>query len=285
VQGPIAQIVALTIAGNAALKGKSVSGFWPGCSVFRHNQRVDFAIVEKTGDAPIERPYAADPVEWFGKLAERGILSLVLHHATERDDDRKFVGLVGGGGRWLMEARTDGPASDYWEGRWSFSEASQPGAGKWLTRYGRIAENWDRIANVAPAIEQMRSELERQLSEIAAFADREVDKHWGDWFRKGLAALRDPNPLHDNFHHDIDWTHSLPLAYVQSLAGVMKGWAFGGMGSWNDTGPRRKEMLNEYENRTERLYCLMIEIAVAVANFGVSDPPANPIGFRSRTLA
>jgi len=52
-QAPIAQAVALTIAGNRFLRGNAAGAFWPEASVFRYCKRVHFVTLSGPDQTPI----------------------------------------------------------------------------------------------------------------------------------------------------------------------------------------------------------------------------------------
>jgi hypothetical protein len=50
------------------------------------------------------------------------------------------------------------------------------------------------------------------------------------------------------------------------LRAASKGWVFGGMGSWNDSGARNPELSEEYERVTIALYSALSFAFVAAVN-------------------
>jgi hypothetical protein len=46
----------------------------------------------------------------------------------------------------------------------------------------------------------------------------------------------------------------------------MSGWVFGGMGSWNDTGPGDSAMYFRYEELTQSLYDAIMDALAVAAN-------------------
>jgi hypothetical protein len=64
VQGTIAQLAALTMHGNAYLRGHPLGAFWPANSAFQFCKRVEFVSVEEDGEAP----YAPDPHAWLERM-------------------------------------------------------------------------------------------------------------------------------------------------------------------------------------------------------------------------
>jgi hypothetical protein len=142
--GPVAKAAALTIAGNARLRGHAQTGFWPGASVFRFCKDVRFVTLG--GDQPpfIETTCADNPVQWLDALACDGVRRLRLHHLAGNHplmNDRLSVAFAGGGGRWLIETQRDDhahPMADLGEAKWSIGDRKEPERKIWTVSYGRV---------------------------------------------------------------------------------------------------------------------------------------------------
>lgn len=78
--GPTAQIAALTIAGNHWLKGNEFGWFWSESHVFNFCKFVKFITL--IGEAPHwqEHPYTDDYPSWLAKQKSEGVLGLRLVH-------------------------------------------------------------------------------------------------------------------------------------------------------------------------------------------------------------
>src|SRR5690606_33835004 len=144
-QGTIAQIVALVIEGNAALRGALSSGLSAQHSTMTFCEFVRFVELAKTPTGWSARPVADSPNAWFRYLRERKVNALRMVYGPSNDPkvdgkkvtDRMLVGFVGGGGRWLIMA--DKPtSSDYWESRWNVGDQEREDRRIWRVTYGRF---------------------------------------------------------------------------------------------------------------------------------------------------
>jgi hypothetical protein len=137
--GPIAQLVALTCYGNAFLHGtKGVYRFFPDNSTCRFCDRISFVEVKRSFlGRRREDAVATDPDAWFQYLADRKALGIRLLRQPQNNlgiSDRMSAGLVGGGGEWKLGVRY--PAStDFWMARWEVWNQSAPEQRIWRVTY------------------------------------------------------------------------------------------------------------------------------------------------------
>src|SRR4051812_2286324 len=105
--GPLAQIVALTCHGNALLRGLTIPPFFPANTTCNYVDAITFAerrkrFLRKTTDVRV----AGTPDAWLAALPERGATSIRLLRQPRNDpqfSDRVSAGLVGGGGTWMVQ--------------------------------------------------------------------------------------------------------------------------------------------------------------------------------------
>lgn len=109
--GPIAQIAALTIYGNAVLTGHSIPKFFPDNSTCKFCDEIAFAELGKSLFGKVrESRIAASPDEWFSYLRKkwaRGVRLLRKAQNEPRISDRISSGFVGGGVTWMIEVTAD----------------------------------------------------------------------------------------------------------------------------------------------------------------------------------
>src|ERR1051325_221752 len=106
--GPIAQIVALTCHANAFLRGMHAPMFFPDNSTCKFCDWVKFVTVSRTlfGKSR-ETTVAGDPNNWFQHLKADNIIGVRLSCTPQNKpgiSDRMASAFVGGGGTWAMEA-------------------------------------------------------------------------------------------------------------------------------------------------------------------------------------
>jgi hypothetical protein len=266
-QGPIAQIVALTMHGNSLLQGKS-----DGASFQEINTTCRFceSVLFQDAGTRAGPVWAANVHEWFGRLKREGVRSLRLRHGPSgRTDvaDRILVAF-GGGGRWFIETGGDA-RPDYWISRWVIGNRERKDKKIWRVSYLRIPGEAPIGNGTAEDLAQLKAELRTRLEEIAEFSRCQKLDSFTKLFESGIARLESQAPLEGIYHSDIAPPRVLPLAASQLLGAVEAAWVFGGMGSWNDQGFER-DVQSRYEKVSEQLYQIINRVIVAAANSSVS---------------
>jgi hypothetical protein len=274
-QGAIAQIIALTTYGNAFITGSpafDASGFYPANSVFTFCEHVRFAYLREK-DAVIEEvAYADDPLEWFACLKRDEIYALRLIYGSteaqkpgdERIADRRLVGFVGGGGRWLIETITPS-GSDFWEARWQVGDQNRADNKIWRVTYGRIASSRPTLERKAVDINELKTRMVDNLAAIAEFARARNLGGFARAFDAGIAQLNAQELCNSAYHADLAPELALPLEASQLLCAAQAAWVFGGMGSWNDLWFGADDQ-SIYERLSEELYQLLNAAIVTAAN-------------------
>lgn len=264
-QLPILRAVAMVVVGNAALDGSDVSSF-ARSSLFRYAKQTAF-VTPRGGDQ--HEQIAADPVAWFAWLKAQGCGGLRLHTAPMEQkpgrlgtiEERMLVGFVGGGPRWLIEAVGKG-AAQLWEGFDRVGDANDSERRIWMTTFVRVGETApqdEADANVSAAA----AELEAALTDIGALAHMFASAPFDAIFDEARSALH--QPLRGAAAPDFLRLAHLDAEATRLLQVCERAWVFGGMGSWNDTGP--DAALNDaYERTSEALFQALVRALIAVAN-------------------
>jgi hypothetical protein len=268
-QGPIAQIIALTLYGNAVIHGHNpeIDKFFPSNSTFTFCEYVKFVDVSEINGTVEEKPFSNNPQDWFEKLKTEGVFAFrLIYGPSENKDfsDRMTIGLIGGGGRWLIETISP-TGSDFWEARWEVGNKNHPKKLIWQVTYGRIAKKQKTFEHRARTNPQVKSDLSITLKAIAEFARKHDLENFENAFDKGYAALYSENPFSEVYHKDISPKDFLVLEANQLLATSQAAWVFGGMGSWNDMGFDGRDQ-KEYEKLSDDLYNLQNESYLVAVN-------------------
>ena len=264
-QGPIAQIIALTIYGNSIFQGHftNIEEFFPSNSTFTFCEYVRFVDVK----GKEEKLYAENPILWFRKLKDEGVFAfrLIYGPSGNKDiSDRMSVGFVGGGGRWLIETISPN-GSDYWEARWEVGDQNHPDKLIWQVTYGRVMSGEKTFISQGLEGSKIKAELSDNLREISKFARKNELEGFAAAFDKGYVALHSENPYSHVSHKDISPENFLDLEANQLLAASQAAWVFGGMGSWNDMGFDGEDQV-EYDSLSDTLYRLLNESYLMAAN-------------------
>ena len=266
--GPIAQIIALTCHGNAFLQGVDIGQFFPRNSTCIFCDRVTFVILEKSFlRKPKERTAANTPEEWFRYLKTVGAVGVRLSRTARNDpriSDRMTAGFVGGGGTWSMEVLLPKNRSALWVVRWEVWNQDAPEQRIWRVTYGRVSEG----AATKPRpydLQLTATRLAQALREIHQFSAKRNCGGFTQFFADALDTLDSGGKNLHGYHKDL-----APAGYLSDPAGTIldacqKAWVFGGMGSWNDMGFDGEEQ-KEYERISEQLFQILNQAIAEAAN-------------------
>lgn len=262
-QLPILRTMALVAVGNAALRGRDVSGFWPNDPMFRFTGSLDFLTPRETGPLALA---ASGPAAWFEKLAKRNCTGLRLHSAPMRQDpkigpiaEHKLVGMVGGGPRWLIEP-VYGDHSELWEGFDRVGDKNAADKKVWLTAYVLIGEA-DSAPKVDADIRGASLDLKAALASIEKVARAMPEAPFADAFVSARAALDGKGAPPPEF---VRYTALKPEA-MRLLQAAGAAWVFGAMGSWNDLAPDAS-LKARYEQTSKDLFVALQRAVIVVAN-------------------
>jgi hypothetical protein len=255
-QGSIAQIMALTIAGNAAAGGRDVSSFWPNASVFRFTKRCSF--VDSSGTI-----LEADPNAWLATTRSQcfGAMLHALQRNLSKTNDRENVGFVGGGPRWIMTT-LEPNGTLLWEGRDRVSDKDDPERKIWTTDYVMLTERLPELRQSTKSVAEISTALRNTLREIADFAHEIQSDYFEGCFRNAIVSLSSDDPLNGLYHADIAALGRFPLQTARLFSATQHGWVFGAMGSWNDMAPDDPR----YAPLSDKLFDEMVEAATVIAN-------------------
>lgn len=264
--GPIAQIVALTCHLNARRRGIVNPGFFPNNSTCQFCESVCFLRRKRRFFARGWETVARTPDEWLRLTVESDFSRAVLLHGTVNDpqfSDRMTAGLVGGGGRWLLSIQRNGDA-DWWEAGWEVGNQQAADRRIWKVQYALVAEREVATADTV-AIDGLITELAETLSQIEAFAWKHDLRGFAESFQKALSCLSSDDPLSLVYHRDLAPEGALNLPAARLLACCQAAWVFGGMGSWNDLGFDGADE-DQYQTLSDRLFGLVNRAICSGAN-------------------
>lgn len=263
-QLPILRALAMVAVGNAALCGRSISGFYPGDPLFSHSTSLDFLTPREGGAL---KHVAHGPDDWFGKLKKRECRGLRLHNAPMQQnqklghiDPRLLVGMVGGGPRWMIEA-VYGDHSELWEGFDRVGDKNAADKKIWLSAYVLIGEAAS-AESVDTNIKGASIDLRDALLSIEGVARAMNGAPFAEVFvaaRETLDGKDLPYPL-----EFLRFTQMKPEA-ARLLKAAGRGWVFGAMGSWNDVVPEAA-LKARYESASKVLFDALQRAVLVTAN-------------------
>jgi hypothetical protein len=253
--GPIAQLAALTCHGNAFLAGRDFAQFFPLNSTCQFCDRIEF--VEFEADAtgkPVRKLLAANPDDWIHELPIREVDGLRLLFGPRNDpniSDRMSAGFASGGHVWTMEVIRDDGQSEYWTTDWRVWDRDAPDRRIWHVSY-RLDITKPSQPYQGRNLTIVKQAFRDSLTEIREFAERHTEGAFAENFAEALEAL-DDSTADVGYHKDIAVPGQLSADAESLLKASMRAWVFGGMGSWNDMG-FEQPVQTEYENISDRLF-------------------------------
>jgi hypothetical protein len=264
--GPLAQLVALTCHGNAALQGlRSPTPFFPDHSTCRFCDRVEFvAPVRRWFGRAGDRVVATEPDAWFAWLRSTGVSSLRMlrepqHHPLA--PDRMTAGFANGGGNWILSA-FDGRAYGSWLAHWNVWNRDAPAQRIWRVGYRLVRTS--AAHETTPDFGTVSAALRAALVDVRAFSAAHDCDPFTAGFDDALAAL-DGATHAPVYHNDLFERGALSDAAAQVLAAAQHASVFGGMGSWNDMGFDGDAQV-AYERVSEALFRALNASICAAAN-------------------
>jgi hypothetical protein len=225
--GELAQLVALVSYGNGVLAGRLADSdidndrtVGPTCEV---------AFVYPSGPRSV--------TEWVHHLRLQGVERLELDAVGQLGKEAGNESLS----RHQRSAfsTTLGPTivshtkrnSEVWGAEWNvIPEEDRTGELVWLIRYRQVYTG-PRLSLTHPSVVEASRQLSRSLVRIQQFAEVNGHADWGTFFAAASTVLAGKAEA-DDYHQSLLASPS-PDAH-RLLRAASKGWAFGGMGSWND---------------------------------------------------
>jgi len=273
--GPVAQIVALTCHANAFLRGWSVPPFFPGNSTCKFCDWVKFVAVSRTlfGKSR-ETAVAENPNDWFERLKTSGTLGVRLSCTPQNRQgilDRMSAAFVGGGGTWAIEAFREGGESGFWLARWQVWNQNAPEHRIWRVDYGRVSDGAPGNPGAGePQFVQKR--FRSALAEIHTFAEKHGYDGFTACFARAIETLDSDGKKRHGYHKDLVLDGLVPTLAEGLLDAAQSAWVFGGMGSWNDLGFEGAEQI-EYDRVSQQLFAVLNEAIQLAANASYAAPP------------
>jgi len=265
-QTPLAQMIALTCCGNAAIHGKQVPQFFPNNSTCQFCESITFIAGEKSkGREAQSVAFADSPDRWIEGLSKRGVIGLKLHQRAQNQSqisDRMSSGFVGGGRLWRIEAMRRDSSSEFWLSKWEVGNQNSPDRKIWRVTYG-LCEVSKTVQMTLRNLDEIIADLRLALNAIHSFSETNNCVNFTACFANALRALDEPK-ADIGYHKDLFPPGTFANAAQSILKSAMSAWVFGGMGSWNDMG-FEGESQKEYEQISDTLFNVLNEAVEAAA--------------------
>jgi hypothetical protein len=277
--GPLAQIVALTCHGNALLRGLTIPPFFPANTTCTYVDSIGFAERRKRFLGKTREVRTAETADdWLAALPKRGATGIRLLRQPRNDphfSDRMSAGLVGGGGTWMMQVLMNSGESEFWAARWEVWNQKAPGSRIWRVTYLLLARGQTRVHTVRD-LPSIKRDVRVALTDIHSFSTRKNCEGYTECFADALHVLDDPDAPVKGIYPDIAPAEILNADAGSLLKAAMRAWVFGAMGSWNDMG-FEGEAREEYEILSDQLFNVLTEAIAAAASSTASAPAVTSI--------
>lgn len=272
--GPIAQIVAITVHGNAALTGRAISRFFLTNSTCRFCDEIAFDDSPPRRHARVSQGQAAaTPDEWFANLRGNGARGLRLSYKPQNKpiiSDRLSAGFVGGGGTWMIDAALAGLRSEQWVSDWKVWDQHAPEQRIWRVIY-RVADRGERKNSPAHDLGQIKQRFLTHLRATRAFSRREKCDPFTERFDQAIDTLSGSTGTLHGCHRDLSPAGFLEPEAVRLLDAAQSSYVFGAMGSWNDLG-FEGDARKEYERLSDALFDTVNDVIVTATNTSYPEP-------------
>jgi hypothetical protein len=225
--GELAQLVALVSYGNCILSGRLPDDDINNDSIVGPTCEVSF--VYPSGPRSV--------TEWIHHLRLQGVVRLELDAVGQlgKDADNESIR------RHQRSAfsATLGPTivshtrrnSEVWGAEWNVvPEEERVGELVWFIRYRQVYTGPKLSLTHSSVVDASRL-LSRSLVRIRQFAEVNAQPDWATFFATASDALAGKADVEE--YYQLLLTAPSPDA-LRLLGAAAKGWAFGGMGSWND---------------------------------------------------
>jgi len=275
--GPIAQIVAITVYGNSILTENNINEYSLDNTTAKFCKEIKFVdwlkptFYDKHFKGRKEyysKDIASDFASWIDSLKADKMTKLYLHYTGSKNNqgnDRKLAGFIGGGGRWLIEAY-NGQTSDFWEGKWEVTDREDEFNRIWTVTYARIARNLKPIKEGHSKLESVKGELLESLKDCRNFSSKHGMDGFQNCFENAVACL-DEEKIDTSkiYHKDILTNFEVVTDSKRILLACQPAWVFGGMGSWNDISFIDEDQ-ETYETISQRLFNALCSAITTATN-------------------
>ncbi len=262
-QSSIAQCVSFILYGNQFLQENSEFDFQASHSL-QYCEAIEFCEWDKTRAQAKLPLIAANLKDWFLYLKKNNFLGLRLHHERHtlaHFNDRMTVGMIGGGGDWIIEAYGKSK-SDFWIPSWQVGDRNHPEQKIWKVFYIQKAKGLTSLPLPKVDLNTLQADLHNILKQIAHFAFDQKQNDFGHCFMKALEFLEE-SPIPKKSEFPLAPPFFLDPSSEKLLNALQAAWVFGGMGSWNDL-VFEGELLEKYTQLSDHLFYLIIEILIQI---------------------
>lgn len=214
--GELFQICKLTAAAKRAMADGGAFLFAPT----KYENRIEFHFLPTNALSVEESEIVYEPVAWFEKCKQQGLVDLKMMIPTKAED-RRILGFANTSRASVLTFLKNGEVH-YWVARWEFDSKLR----LWNIVYKESV--WENAPQGRPGFADNTREFLEVLEQIADLAHQIGADNFETIFREAAAIL--------NKEQEAKVKSELPLpeSYRHIFEAAARADVFGAMGSWND---------------------------------------------------
>ena len=265
--GILAQAAALAAHAKASRIDARAGGdaeYWKRHSTFKYVRSVSFVVRRRRLLRSTLATVATEAAGWMSRFSEVSADGVNLVPIPLSDDLPPHIAaaFAGAPDHGICVA-----GRHLWVGAWTPTHRDDPEQRIWSVTY--TSSEPGRLPPPSMDLGSAREELAVALREIADFAGSDSAlSSWCPTFHEAQRDLDRDDPRAP-YHPDILPERGYQVRARQLLAGAVRGWVFGGMGSWNDVWVEHCAARARYERVTQRLYAAVTGALAAAVNRGL----------------
>lgn len=266
--GTLENMSALVAFGNAKLKHPNEIFNLDSIGTFIFNEWVRFS-------ADKGQTFFADSAnDYVNGLSSRGVLGLLLTYGDNSQlpstiSERISAGMVGGGKQYLIQEFTVSEVN-YIVVQSALGDRDREDRRIWQDTYHLYYKiPRQLIAAEAPDLDWASNKLCLALENAINFCNKDSflsKSNWIEIFQKALFITQEKTIqiiIGKNDFPEIIFTNEQRRLFKAADTA----WVFGGMGSWNDTGPEDQNLYEEYSKVSDQLYYAVNRAIVEAVNY------------------
>lgn len=224
-------------------------------------------------DAKNGKVIATSPDGYIDTLVTRQVKGVLISYGSNSRlpgelGERMSAGFVGGGNEFLLMELSD-VSLQYWRYNSSLGNRDRVDQRIWQNYFIAGATVPRQILSIdLPDLNHAIDKLLSTLDNASRLCEKDIslrESNWKKLFTETAKGLRDLQAADDQVNHTwsrLGWT----LEQRALFNAASKAWVFGGMGSWNDTGPSDISLQPEYERVSDQLFDAVNSAVVAAVN-------------------
>ena len=260
--GPIVQIVALCLYGNAYRHGEIITDFFNN-STAQFCKKIEFIQLKKKLFGKVEEKVIYNNPNTFFNELNSPLTQYNLYYVPvePRDglEERITAGFVGGGGKWILLSTNEDGTTD-WTSYWNVIDQNNPNKKIWGVKYIQTGNYFLCNENDENYIDTFYNALES----IYNFTIAKNNSAFASYFKNAMITLDSHGKKLFGYHKDL-----VPKCYKEIeylLDACQSAWLFGGMGSWNDVYFQDENIFEEYKEVSQNLYSSLISTVIQSVN-------------------